>query len=267
MAEIEAREASGEDLWNSESIPPPARMKIAHAWEVLLGDDPVRRNRFWAKIESVFRRNGLENWARSSAHVQGITDLDLMLNHIEAGWGVMAEMSGRHQELFARAVNETFNDHRIAFRLVEGEIIPFSSDELHVEVVVPTLRLLTDSRFESAHNAYLKALKEISNNDPGDAITDAGTALQEALVALGCEGKSLGPLWTDAKKKGVFTGHDQNLLTGVSKFVDWASADRSTTGDAHSHGDAAIADAWLMVHIVGALILRLADPAKREDTE
>lgn len=131
------------------------------------------------------------------------------------------------------------------------------------EAVEPALKLLIGSQFAAAHGAYLDALKEISNGKADDAITDAGTALQETLTALGCQGNALGPLIKDAKKNGLLAGHDQNLVDGIIKFMDWASADRSTTGDAHKHSDADVSDAWLMVHIVGALIVRLVEPSNR----
>lgn len=41
--------------------------------------------------------------------------------------------------------------------------------------------------------------------------------------------------------------------------MDWVSADRSERGEAHKSGSDDRADAWLAVHVVGALILRLAD--------
>lgn len=142
-------------------------------------------------------------------------------------------------------------------------MISFKSDELLHEAVEPTLRLLVGSKYKAAHDSYLKALKEISQNEGADAITDAGTALQETLTSLGCKGNALGPLLKDARKAGLLAGHDQNLVDGILRFADWASADRSESGDAHKHSDATTADAWLMVHVVGALIVRLVDPVKR----
>jgi diacylglycerol kinase len=48
------------------------------------------------------------------------------------------------------------------------------------------------------------------------------------------------------------------MTSAIESVMHWVSADRSTSGDAHQVGSAAIEDAWLTVHIVGALILRLA---------
>lgn len=165
-----------------------------------------------------------------------------------------------HGETFDEAINDVLNEHRIAFRMVEGQMVSMGSDELQQQVVEPALRLLVGRQFQSAHDAYFKALDEITKQDAGDAITDAGTALQETLTALGCEGNVLGKLLNDAKKKGILGGHDQALIDGVLKFANWAAAERNLAGDSHHHTDATLADAWLMVHVVGALIVRLADP-------
>ena len=60
--------------------------------------------------------------------------------------------------------------------------------------------LHSQPRFAQAEVAYQNALAELRNRDAANAITDAGTALQEVLMALGCDGGSLGDLLTSAKK-------------------------------------------------------------------
>jgi hypothetical protein len=84
-------------------------------------------------------------------------------------------------------------------------------------------RMGGDVRYTAAETAYQKALKEIAA-DPGDAIIDAARALQEMLTALGCEGNSLGPLLTSARKKGLLGPYDYKLLDVVAKAIDWVSA-------------------------------------------
>jgi hypothetical protein len=131
-------------------------------------------------------------------------------------------------------------------------------------VVVPTLRLLAGRvDYAAVEIAYRNALEEISGGKPDDAITDAATALQEMLELLGCEGNALGPLIRDARRKGVLAPHDQTLGDAIAKIGDWVSADRSEMGDGHRGASAATRDdAWLIVHIVGALVLRLASPPR-----
>lgn len=155
-------------------------------------------------------------------------------------------------ERFYRRIRSVLREHRVSFDFIEGRLVPIESHQLHEQIVIPTLTLLTHrENFKSVETAYCKALDELHTGTPDDTITDAATALQEALTALGCEGKSLGPLAKSALKKGVITGHDKKHL------IDWVSADRNNTGDAHNVSPASADDAWLTVHVVGALFLRI----------
>jgi len=262
-ADRDAQEAGGADLWQEE-VPRRARVKIAGIWRLIEGES-VSSYAFGQGISQILQIQGGYNI--SSMHPDtfvGIDDADMVLDIIGAACQYIsnAPSAAPHSETFESFVNDVLEDYRVAFRVVDHEVIPVGSDELHVEVVVPALRLLVGDRFSKGHAAYLEAIKEIPAN-PGNAITDAGTALQEVLVALGCEGNALGPLIKSAKKKGLLAAHDATLERGVENFLSWASADRSETGDGHHVTDASRADAWLMVHVIGALIVRLVDPSKR----
>jgi hypothetical protein len=45
--------------------------------------------------------------------------------------------------------------------------------------------------------------------------------------------------------------------------MHWVAADRSQSGESHHASDATRDDAWLIVHIVGAFIVRLAAGGER----
>ena len=60
-------------------------------------------------------------------------------------------------------------------------MIDLGSEELHAGVVAPALRLLAGRHgLDKVEVAYQDAIKEISNGNPDDAITDAGTAARDA---------------------------------------------------------------------------------------
>lgn len=155
-------------------------------------------------------------------------------------------------------INRVLAEDRIAFELVKGEMVPFASRELHVQVVEPVLRLLATPGWERVEKSYQSALSEIARGDGADAITDAGTALQEALSFLGAQGNQIGDLTTSARSKGLIAAHDVPLLQAVDKACRWVAADRSNMGDAHNADDASRDDAWFTVHVVGAILLRLS---------
>jgi hypothetical protein len=141
-------------------------------------------------------------------------------------------------------------------------MVPFESKALYTTVLEPAFTLLREPRFQKADQAYHDALHELTKGKPGDAITDAATALQEMLVALGCQGDSLGPLLKSARNKGLLAAHDPILTEALQRTIDWVSADRSNMGDAHKADSAAVQDAWFTVTVVGALIVRLAGPER-----
>ncbi len=192
----------------------------------------------------------------------GSGDTDEIMSAIEVVYAyINSDIDGVAGAGFERAANDIFSSERVAFEIVEGRAVEFDSKELHAEVVVPTLRLLSGRKgWDPVEVSYQNALREIGV-DPSDAITDAGTALQEAFELLGCNGNSLGPLAKSARQKGILAAHDGTLSDAVVRIVDWVSADRSIRGDAHNARPATRDDAWFTVHVVGALLLRLAsDP-------
>lgn len=186
---------------------------------------------------------------------------DMMPTVIEAMYESMSPrlVSGVYPQLFQGEVETILRESRVSYDLINGQMVEFSSREMHVAVVAPVLKLLaTNKNYSAVEVAYQDALREISDGKGADAITDAGTALQEMLNALGCKGNALGPLIKNARAKGIVAAHDVRLLDGLDVIMTWVSADRSESGDAHSSTQAAVEDAWLTVHVVGALILRLA---------
>jgi hypothetical protein len=235
-------------------------MQIAELWDLFEGMS-FDEHSFAKNASQPLRIAGLSRG--TSLHSDVILaghDIGLHLDLIEClRFAIVQDPKVREQvSEFDSIINGFLESHRVAFRLVDGEFVPFKSDELHREVVEPVIRLLIDKRFEKAQAAYISAIKEIAV-DPADAITDAGTALQETLEALGCKGAALGALIADARNKGLLGDHDKHLTEGIEKFVVWAASMRNNKGDGHHVTDATRGDAWLMVHIVGSLIVRLAD--------
>jgi len=57
--------------------------------------------------------------------------------------------------------------------------------------------------------------------------------------------------------------YDRQLLKPI---VDWVNSDRSDRGNAHHHrdGDVLRADAWLAIHVAGALMVRLSNQGLRD---
>jgi hypothetical protein len=271
---LAARERAGESLWTSD-FPPATRVRVHHAMDDVAGSYGTP---FFLARQQILREEGKYRLHQSKnlpERTDFVTylhegDSDDVATAIEAYHAAVGSDTHRQQtfewdlpERFSHEVNRILREDRVAFELVEGEMVPFSSRELHVEIVTPTLRLIAQSGWESVESAYQDALKQLSQGNAPNAITDAGTALQEALVKCGATGNALGPLIQSARASGLLASHDVPMAEALRKVADWVSADRSVSGDTHNSTPAEVEDAWLIVHVVGALVLRLSGASPR----
>lgn len=267
LEDLAAREAAGESFWTTE-FSRPVRTKV---WYALQSALPNHVDAIAVRARQLILHD--EGWPHLADSLNGAReDFVEYLLSCEDGMVPTVIESIAHAlpagsaptTRFAREVAAILREYRISYDLIDGRMVEFSSREMHESVVAPTLRLLGGrADLDGVERAYQDALEEIAKGKPSDAITDAGTALQELLVALGCEGNALGPLIKSARTKKLLAPHDTPLVDAIDKTLNWVSAERSESGDGHKAADVAVADAWLIVHVVGALILRLVEPEKR----
>jgi len=269
LQELEEREARGEILW-TEEFDENFRNKVLLAFQKCSQSSNQVASR---ARDAIMMAEGLR-YLQSDRHRFAIDDLlnyllecnnEMVPTVIEAmALALGAAGSRSHSDSFRQFVETILRQHRISFDFIDGQMVEFTSRVLHVNVVKPTLTLLARAgRFDTAETAFKKALKEISNGDAGDAITDTGTALQQVLEELGCDGNALGELIKSAKRKQLLGAHDTPMLEFFNRLLNWVAADRSEQGDGHHPSNASIEDAWLTVHVVGALILRLSSDIPR----
>ena len=263
------REAAGESLWTS-AVSTNVRVKIIYAFYDAISSGDYQRFALEIAHGVLAREYGQPNFSGLTSKSDDITEYlrtcsdEEVPDVIEALLEGLRRADGKDEYrigivkplLFARKLNEILATERISYELVEGRIVDFESREMHDEIIRPTVTLLAGlSGWEEVERAYQKALAEISR-DPADAITDASSALELALRLRHCDGNALGDLAKSGVSRGVFTPYD-------SKLIDWANADRAGRGDAHGSPETPAPDAWLSVHVIGALILRLASGTNR----
>jgi hypothetical protein len=276
-------EAAGESFWTS-SFSPEVRARILHLHRRLCEDHADPGNFHKALLAEARKEmlGQLGKW-QLAGQDDAPNDMFVFMNRnggdalvpsaIEALYHAFAKTDEYERQSgfygwtnrpgrFQQGINDVFRQERVAWSLVDGEMVSFASQELQAAVVEPVLKLLHNRAFADADAAYRKSLQELSEGHPDDAITDAGTALQTALRALGCTGDSIGPLLASARKKGLLAAHDNALGRAVEDIINWVGADRSQMGDSHAVTKASDADGWFSVHIVGALIVRLCSGAR-----
>jgi len=196
-----------------------------------------------------------------SSYVRGCSDEEFP-DILEATLVAFARLARGNQDTikdnYLKYVNRLLESYRISYLIEGDEVVEFSSKELHISIVAPTLKLLaSEKRFNLVEKSYRDSIKELTNGKPSDSITDAGTALQEILRVLGCKGDNFSALLKSAKST-ILNGYNSRYIDAIDNLVNWVSAVRSELGDSHKVTEADKDDAWFVVHTVGILILRLS---------
>lgn len=280
IEEIEQREAAGESLWTN-NIPGPLRLKIkrlACSFDRELKDRPgaplhVRDISALGEAQRLLIRDrGIESLSDGSHEETDMSDyidhcvskefpdvLEAIYLSIRTQDALMRAES--LESLFEKKANEQLESYRVSFSMVGGEVVPFESRELHIEVVEPTLRLLSKRGWEEVEEPYREACKELARGKPDNAVTDATTALQEGLRKLGCTGKNFAQLLNSAKKT-ILNGADEKFISAIDLLIKWSSSMRTNYGDNHKTTKTDKQRAWLIIHLVGILLLYLTDDTR-----
>lgn len=165
---------------------------------------------------------------------------------------------------FIETVNDLLLGARVDWHWDRSEFRPRGNSQLHAEVVRPAAVMLSENpKFAKASAGFETALTRLAENKPDVAVTDAASAVQEFFRALGVKGNSLPDQVNAAQRTGVLSAPDRHLLKPLS---DWLNADRADHGNAHHHreGEVTRADAWLAIHVAGALMVRLSNEEPRD---
>ena len=273
------REDKGESLW-TESLDDAARIKLVHVINRFMNDDHLRydlEEQLPKIIQIINYQIGIMslssafNFRAKSTHEEVVGAIlndgckeEIIFSLLEAFWDIVphypTSFSASPRDIYANSIRSILEDHRVSYDFVEGNIIPRGEQEMHVEVVVPAITLLSGrSDFEDVERNYMEALTSIREQRFDDAVTNAASAVEATLRILDC-----GDTQTPLAKRGAMA-IERNLLAPHDRgLLGWITATRGSEGDAHGQGShTARADAWLVVHVAGALILRLVDGPNR----
>lgn len=194
-----------------------------------------------------------------------LSEHDAEMVRVFRDWAVESKEAPRYDvATFIETVNDLLLSARVEWHYEDGKFTSRGSLLLHTEVVRPVTTLLdSDPKFAKASAGFQTALTRLAENKPDVAITDAASAVQEFFRALGVSGNSIADQVNNAQKANILTAADRQLIKPIT---DWINADRSERGNAHHHrdGDVSRADAWLVLHVVAALLVRLSNEDPRD---
>ncbi|WP_419850519.1 hypothetical protein [Candidatus Poriferisocius sp.] len=268
-------EESGTQLW-TDRLTPPVRVQFTHIIKSFEEQyylkrrmpDVVRDVSFqfgFIDLSHAFAFRALSSYEQVlNAILLEDCGEDVVFSLLEAVWDIVPEYEGTYaanpRDMYSSELREVLEDGRISYDFVEGNIITRGEQEMHVEVVVPAITLLSGrSGFEDAERNYMDALTSIRESRFDDAVTDAASAVEVTLRIMGC-----GEATTTFEKRGSIAIERDLLASYDKRLLGWITATRGAEGDAHGRGaQTARADAWLVVHVAGALILRLVDGPNR----
>lgn len=266
FADRDVREASGEVFW-TYNFPDNTRVKILFAIETFtLGIEEylalARRTimegegieALWSRELS--RRNDFISFAKECPSEDFPVIIEEIYNALDSHDIWVQHRRPIDRDGYLRRVATILLEDRINYDFVDGMVIPRENQALHANVILPTLHLLgSDPKWADAESNYLKGLKEITSNDPADAITDFGSSLEDFLKAQDCAGDVLGKLINDGVAKNFILARDKKLF-------DWVASERNV-GEAHGGGGTEnLDDAWLVANIVGSIILRWSNDSR-----
>ncbi|MUK01793.1 hypothetical protein GM708_07505 [Vibrio cholerae] len=180
------------------------------------------------------------------------------------GWNNESYLPHYDVDELVSYVNDTLLGARVQWHYVDGQFVERGNSILHSEIVEPVSVLLDSSpRFALSSDGFNKAINRLSANEPDVAITEVSSAVQDFFRALGVDkGNSVTSQLEKAVQEKIIAPEDRELLKAVA---GWINADRSNRGNAH-HNRSDItsrADAWLMIHIAGAFMVRLSNEEPR----
>jgi hypothetical protein len=260
LADLARRESEGEDFW-TQDFDAKVRIKVQRAFNRNVPnarEAMLQARGFLLDDMGTLTLANVRNAEEDFSAFYERADTEEFTSVVEA---LMFGAAMAPQDVFTRPdirgfandINQIFAEHRVGWEWVETEMVPYRSKEMHSAVVAPTLRLLSGrSGWDAIESSYRAALDELGKGESGDAITDASRALEEALGSLGYGGRTLGQRTDAAVRAGAIRSEDR-------KLYEWVAAARGNLSDAHAGNEGERSEAWLVVHVVGALILRLAD--------
>jgi len=183
----------------------------------------------------------------------------------DSGYGVQPGTVPEYNlDAFMEVLNDRLLYSRVDWVFEDDRFQERGNYLLHSELLRPaTILLGDDPTYKTVSDAFQSALTRLSKGETDVALTQAATALQEFFRALGVEGNSVSDQLDKAQRAKVISGADRSLM---KPLIDWVNADRSDRGNAHRHreGDVTKADAWLMMHVVAALMVRLSNKEPRD---
>lgn len=162
-------------------------------------------------------------------------------------------------DVIAKSLNHIFEQFSIKWEITRYEFIPRQEKKISELVYQPTLKILSDPKWQSVNSDLSKMFDDFQNAKYSETIAKAHSAVQRFLqVIIGEEGKNgkgnFGQLFSEAKKNGLISANQftEPVINAMQRYIPSERANNSTAKPAVK--DATYSDALLMMNVVMVLI-------------
>lgn len=184
------------DVYQYDDFPDAFRVQVAYIWGRINSNssvyDKISLREFWASVHDTLAEEygvailgkGRDAEERCLVFLQNATASEV-LDIIDFSFRVIAD--GFRDFVAEKAIddlNHRFQEHRIGYEFLEGEIIRKDSQYLHEEAVKPALTVLNGPGFEGPQLEFFEAHAHLRAGEYQDAIVDAGKAFESTMKAI-----------------------------------------------------------------------------------
>ncbi|MFA6192890.1 MAG: hypothetical protein WC665_11155 [Sulfurimonas sp.] len=202
------------DVYIYDDFSNALRVQIVHIWKDALGDennyyDHHNEVEFTYKliVDTLCREYGLFKLPTAEEYKQRMflselanfllqeNDIERIIDVIELSFKAINELTRQYSYMRTHngseradeaitELNSRFKEHGVGFQFLENEIIRIDSELLHIEAVIPALRLLNQKNYQGAQQEFLSAYEHYRHSKNKEALNDCLKAFESTMKAI-----------------------------------------------------------------------------------
>lgn len=209
------------DVFQYDQLPQPLKVQIVHIIQDVfnirgyISDD---QKKLWSEIRDIFcREYGVFHLTEEYVSpIQDVInyflqeqDIEKCLDVVEVIFSIVNTEVKSNQYIYnhqysadkaTKELNLRLKEHSIGFQFESGRIIRMDSQFIHSEAIKPTLTVLSDKRYDSAQQEFLRAHEHFRKNRYSESINECLKAFETTLKII-CTNRGWALEKTDTAKK------------------------------------------------------------------
>lgn len=252
------------DVFEYEIIPQKFRGQVVHILKEVLGlyetDSWINiHKKLCSELGNDFSQidiiSDITNFIKKTESTTDLLDsIDICFNEIYSLLSDYKSQNSPYLSHFLKKLQTALDDLNIRFfenglgyQFNYGELFRIDNTHTHKEIVLPSILLIRDKRFESVEEEFFKAFEHYKDRNYEAAITEAGKAFESAMKTI-CKRKNYefnnddtaSKLLTILKNKEFFSPMFESQMINLNKLISEVMTGLSTIRNksgAHGQGD------------------------------